>query len=118
MSLKGVFESLNEMAAKNRQNQPSLDLPSQVRFNILSVLLFLIPAGLGILLSMKIDNPLLAIAGIIIGATLAQSPKVAKQWERAVLLRFGKYIGLRGPGIFWIIPFMDSVSDWIDQRVM
>ncbi len=47
-----------------------------------------------------------------------QSPKVAKQWERAVVLRLGKYVGLRGPGIFWIIPFIDSVSDWIDQRVM
>jgi regulator of protease activity HflC (stomatin/prohibitin superfamily) len=47
-----------------------------------------------------------------------QSPKVAKQWERAVVLRLGRYIGLQGPGLFWIIPFVDSVSSWIDQRTI
>ena len=118
MSLKGVFNSLNEMAAKNGKYQPSLDLPSQVRFNILSLVLFLIPAGIGILVSTENKNPTVGIIGVLIGVILAQSPKVAKQWERAIVLRFGKYIGLRGPGIFWIIPFIDSVSDWIDQRVM
>jgi regulator of protease activity HflC (stomatin/prohibitin superfamily) len=48
----------------------------------------------------------------------AQAPKVAKQWESAVVLRLGRYIGLRGPGLFWIIPFVDSVSAWVDQRVI
>jgi regulator of protease activity HflC (stomatin/prohibitin superfamily) len=49
---------------------------------------------------------------------LAQSPKIARQWERAVVLRLGKYVGLRGPGLFWIIPFVDTISAWIDQRVI
>ena len=44
--------------------------------------------------------------------------KVADQWEKAVVLRFGKFNGLKGPGIFWIIPIADSISDWIDHRVM
>jgi len=47
-----------------------------------------------------------------------QSPKVAKQWERAVLLRLGRFAGLQGPGIFWILPFVDNVSSWIDQRTI
>ncbi|MDP4220143.1 MAG: SPFH domain-containing protein [Bacteroidota bacterium] len=118
MAFKSIIEALGEVASKNRQNQPSLDLPSQVRFNILSLILFLVPAGIGILVSSKADSPVIAIIGIVAGGILMQSPKVAKQWERGVVLRFGKYIGLRGPGIFWIIPFIDSVSDWIDQRVM
>jgi regulator of protease activity HflC (stomatin/prohibitin superfamily) len=43
---------------------------------------------------------------------------VAQQWERGVVLRLGRYTGLRGPGIFWVIPFFDKVSSWIDQRVV
>ena len=47
-----------------------------------------------------------------------QSPRVAQQWERAIVLRLGRFIGLRGPGLFWIVPFVDSVSSWIDQRTI
>jgi regulator of protease activity HflC (stomatin/prohibitin superfamily) len=47
-----------------------------------------------------------------------QSPRVAKQWERGVVLRLGRFIGLRGPGLFWIVPFVDTVSSWIDQRTI
>jgi regulator of protease activity HflC (stomatin/prohibitin superfamily) len=52
------------------------------------------------------------------GNLMSQSPKVARQWERAVVLRLGRYVGLRGPGLFWIIPFVDSVTAWVDQRVI
>jgi regulator of protease activity HflC (stomatin/prohibitin superfamily) len=44
--------------------------------------------------------------------------KVASQWEKAVVLRLGKFHGLRGPGVFWIIPIIDSTPAWIDHRVM
>ena len=44
--------------------------------------------------------------------------KVASQWEKAVILRLGKFHGLRGPGVFWIIPIIDSIPAWIDHRVM
>jgi len=118
MALGNFLNALGEAASKNKQNQMNFNFPSQVRFNILSVILFLASAGIGILVSKSADNPVFAIIGIAVGVILAQSPKVAKQWERAVVLRFGKYVGLHGPGIFWIIPFIDSVSDWIDQRVM
>jgi regulator of protease activity HflC (stomatin/prohibitin superfamily) len=63
-------------------------------------------------------NPAGAIVGVLLGLFLAQSPKIARQWERAVVLRLGKYVGLRGPGLFWIFPFVDSISAWIDQRVI
>ncbi len=45
------------------------------------------------------------------------SVKIANQWERALVLRFGKYQGLRGPGLFFIIPIVDSVTQYVDQRV-
>jgi regulator of protease activity HflC (stomatin/prohibitin superfamily) len=44
--------------------------------------------------------------------------KVASQWEKAVVLRLGKFHGLRGPGVFWIIPIIDFIPSWIDHRVM
>ena len=44
--------------------------------------------------------------------------KVANQWEKAVILRFGRFTALKGPGLFWIIPIVDTVTEWIDHRVM
>jgi len=44
--------------------------------------------------------------------------KIARQWEKAVVLRMGKFRALRGPGLFWIIPVFDTISNWIDHRVM
>jgi regulator of protease activity HflC (stomatin/prohibitin superfamily) len=44
--------------------------------------------------------------------------KVANQWEKAVVLRFGKFLGLKGPGLFWIVPIVDNIAEWIDHRVM
>jgi regulator of protease activity HflC (stomatin/prohibitin superfamily) len=58
------------------------------------------------------------VAGVVLGGLLSLSPKVAKQWERAVVLRLGRFSDLKGPGLFWIIPLMDSLADWIDQRVI
>jgi regulator of protease activity HflC (stomatin/prohibitin superfamily) len=44
--------------------------------------------------------------------------KIASQWEKGVVLRLGKFRCLSGPGMFWIIPIVDSVTIWIDHRVM
>ena len=41
-------------------------------------------------------------------SSLMQSPRIAQQWERAVVLRLGRFVGLRGPGLFWIVPFVDT----------
>jgi regulator of protease activity HflC (stomatin/prohibitin superfamily) len=54
---------------------------------------------------------------ILIGFLCMYSIRVAQQWEKAILLRLGKYRGLRGPGLFWVMPFIDTVPAWIDQRV-
>ena len=52
-----------------------------------------------------------------LGVIFMYSLRVAQQWEKGVLLRLGKFRGLRGPGVFWVMPFIDSVPAWIDQRV-
>ena len=88
------------------------------RLNVVSAVAFLAPAALGALATLMTLNPVGVIVGVVLGFLLAQSPKIARQWERAVVLRLGKFIGLRGPGLFWIIPFVDNISSWIDQRVI
>jgi regulator of protease activity HflC (stomatin/prohibitin superfamily) len=57
------------------------------------------------------------IASIVVGILLLFGLKIARQWERAVVLRFGKFAGLRGPGLFAIFPIVETVSHLIDQRV-
>ena len=54
----------------------------------------------------------------LIGTYLMFALKVANQWEKAVVLRLGRFNGLKGPGMFWIIPIMDTVTSWIDHRVV
>ena len=54
----------------------------------------------------------------LVGTYTLYALKIASQWEKAVVLRLGKFHGLRGPGIFWIIPIVDTIPSWIDHRVM
>ena len=58
------------------------------------------------------------VAGLAIAMLTLAAIKVADQWERVVVLRLGKYLSLRGPGLFFIIPIIDSVPFWIDTRVI
>jgi regulator of protease activity HflC (stomatin/prohibitin superfamily) len=55
---------------------------------------------------------------VLVGTYMLYALKVASQWEKAVVLRLGKFHGLRGPGLFWIIPIIDTIPSWIDHRVM
>lgn len=56
-------------------------------------------------------------AGIILAWFMETSIRVVDQWEKAVVLRMGKFKGLKGPGFFFIIPVMDRICDYIDQRL-
>lgn len=61
---------------------------------------------------------LYVIPFLLIGFTLLFSLKIAQQWEKAVVLRFGKFRALKGPGVFWLLPVIDQTPRWIDHRVM
>jgi regulator of protease activity HflC (stomatin/prohibitin superfamily) len=100
---------------ETRSNFPASTAP---RLNFIAALAFIAPAALGALATVMTWSPFGVIIGVLLGLLLAQSPKIARQWERAVVLRLGKFVGLRGPGLFCIIPFVDSISTWIDQRVI
>src|SRR5437016_3538173 len=90
----------------------------QMRANVVSVTIVLFAAVIGIAGTVRAQNPAPLGLWLVIGLLLAQSPKVAKQWERAVVLRLGKYRDLKGPGLFWVVPFIDAISSYIDQRVV
>lgn len=53
-----------------------------------------------------------------LGVYLLFAVKVASQWEKAIVLRLGKFQRMSGPGLFWIVPIIDSTPTWIDHRVM
>jgi len=106
---------MSESLIRTRSGVPATEMP---RVNVVSAVVFFIPLLLGVLATWLTFNPAGVIVGIVLGALLFQAPKVARQWERAVVLRLGKYVGLRGPGLFWIVPFVDQVSTWVDQRVI
>src|SRR5580765_4498980 len=88
------------------------------RLNVIAALILLGSIALGLVGTVAAGNPIPAIAMTVIGLILMQAARVAKQWERAVVLRLGRFIGLRGPGLFWVVPFIDRISSWIDQRTI
>ena len=93
-------------------------VPSGTRVNFLSAVLTLGVAavgGVGLLLAHSVAA---IVTGAVLGLVAGMAPQVAQQWERAVVLRMGRFDGLRGPGLFWRIPFVDSVTAWVDQRVI
>jgi len=106
---------------KSKSRKRASAKPAQqvdVRVNVISIIILLASIGSGVAASAAQRSPHGIIIGVVLGVILMQSPKVARQWERAVVLRLGKYQGLRGPGLFWIVPFIDTVTSWIDQRVI
>jgi regulator of protease activity HflC (stomatin/prohibitin superfamily) len=88
------------------------------RINVVAVAILLGSMVIGILASAPAGNPIPLLVMVLAGIVLMQSPRVAEQWERAIVLKLGRFVGLRGPGLFWIVPFVDRVSSWIDQRTI
>jgi regulator of protease activity HflC (stomatin/prohibitin superfamily) len=88
-----------------------------VPLNRVAVTAFLVCLLAGFLLAALIKNPVPLIAGILLGLYLLFSIKVVQQWEKVALLRLGRYVGLRGPGWFHMVPVFETISHYIDQRV-
>jgi regulator of protease activity HflC (stomatin/prohibitin superfamily) len=93
----------------------SLRLP---RLNVIAVAILFIFVAAGVLASLTTGSVVPGVLIAIAGVFLMQSPRVAEQWERGVVLRLGRFVGLKGPGLFWIVPFVERVSSWIDQRTI
>ena len=85
--------------------------------NPVSALIFIVFVG-GAALSLFARMPLgVTIVLALIGIFLGYSVKMAQQWEKAVVLRLGKLQAIKGPGLFILVPIIDQVATWIDQRI-
>jgi hypothetical protein len=86
--------------------------------NPISITVFIVMFGLtGWLFYLEYLNVPAAIILTIVSIMIARSIHIADQWEKAIVLRMGKFNGLKGPGIFMIVPILDKVDKFIDQRV-
>ena len=87
------------------------------KFNNVGVTVFLLCIACGVAVAKLMNMPLAALAGAIAGLYLLFAIVVVDQWEKVAVLRFGRYRGLRGPGLFLIIPVVETLSRYVDQRV-
>jgi regulator of protease activity HflC (stomatin/prohibitin superfamily) len=105
------------------QKKPSKDYDphiSGIAATIFGVFIVLAIIGV-IIMDGQVNAGLIGLyvsAMTLIGTYILFALKVASQWEKAVLLRLGKFHSLRGPGPFWIVPIVDTTPAWIDHRVM
>jgi len=90
--------------------------PRTVQISTVGKAVFLICEALGIASSVLYKRPEPALIALVIGLYFLFAIRVAEQWEKAAVLRLGRYIGLRGPGMFMIVPVIDHISVYVDQR--
>ena len=92
--------------------------------NPIGIALFLLILTAGLVASAltgQLDRnavPWYLIITFALGFIVLFSLKIANQWEKAIVLRFGKFSRLAGPGMFWIVPLVETIPSWIDHRVM
>jgi regulator of protease activity HflC (stomatin/prohibitin superfamily) len=95
------------------------------RSSSFALFLFSLIVAIGIALAYATYNPAAPVAsgvflvlGFLLASIVAASVRVASPWERAIVLRLGRFRALRGPGLFAIIPIIDTIPYWIDVRVI
>jgi regulator of protease activity HflC (stomatin/prohibitin superfamily) len=86
-------------------------------FNSVGVTMLLICFIAGLVAAKLADMPLIAVFAGLAGLYFLFAIVVVDQWEKVAVLRFGRYRGLRGPGLFLIVPIVDTLSRYVDQRV-
>ena len=94
------------------------DVSTAPRLNVVAIAILLGSLAIGLAAARATGDLMPLVIMAVVGLVLMPAPRIAQQWERAVVLRFGRFIGLRGPGLFWVVPFADRVSTWIDQRTI
>jgi regulator of protease activity HflC (stomatin/prohibitin superfamily) len=90
---------------------------ANLQYNRVAITAFVISVMAGFFLSAITKGPTPLLIGIFVGLYLLHAIKVVSQWEKVALLRVGHYVGLRGPGLFFIVPVLEKLSPYVDQRV-
>lgn len=92
-------------------------MPSKIELNGSAVSAFILCAALAAVVSFAFARPLPALLLLAIGLYLLFAIRIVRQWEAVAVLRFGKFLKLQGPGLFLLVPVMDTLSPFVDQRV-
>jgi regulator of protease activity HflC (stomatin/prohibitin superfamily) len=112
-----------------QEKQPAkstLQLQPEIRTNRAAVFVLVVLMILSALIAIYMSSVNVRLAWIIgeivvlnlIGIYVLAAFRIANQWEKAIVLRLGRFVGLKGPGSFWIVPIVDTIPTWIDHRVM
>ena len=88
-----------------------------MRLSSIGVLLFVVLLAAGAGVAAATDSRIPLAAGALVGLYFLFAIRIADQWERVAVLRFGRFVGLRGPGLFYMTPIVDRLSRYVDQRV-
>jgi regulator of protease activity HflC (stomatin/prohibitin superfamily) len=119
-------EKMNISTIGNKKTQKkNSGEPDNIRINGIALTIFFVFATIAVvgaaLMDGKVTDWVIAVFAtslLLVGFLFLFSLKVAQQWEKAIVLRLGKFRGLRGPGVFWVLPLIDLTPSWIDHRVM
>jgi regulator of protease activity HflC (stomatin/prohibitin superfamily) len=87
------------------------------QINGVAITLFVLCSAAGIGVTQAVHHPAPGVVGVLAGLYLLFAIKIVQQWEKVAVLRLGKYLGLRGPGLCHIVPIIDTLSPYVDQRV-
>ena len=95
---------------------------ARIGYNIIGLVILILGTCVTAVMATLYVEPLVLRCGIFAGGIAASfvfslAPRVAEQWEKSVVLRLGRFVGLKGPGLFWIVPLIDRVALWVDLRV-
>jgi len=113
-----VEQTLTQLQAKSETASPGFNAVAVTIF----VLLMVTSAAAAAFLAFQEASAGWIVAELLalnlVGLYVLMAFRIANQWEKAVVLRLGRFIGLRGPGPFWIVPIVDTIPAMVDHRVM
>jgi regulator of protease activity HflC (stomatin/prohibitin superfamily) len=114
---RAAAEPRSSSSSERRHRESEKDLKARRYVSGVSLLAFFLSLAAGGIAAGITGSPFPFVAAVLVGVFLLFALKVANQWERAVVLRFGRFVGLKGPGLFVLIPIVDEISQLVDQRV-
>jgi regulator of protease activity HflC (stomatin/prohibitin superfamily) len=116
-----MLPNISSTVKRDKNNPFASHQVSPIGFFLFFVIVILAVILSAVLDYYKVSDGIISIAVIpfiLLALYILAALKMANQWEKAVVLRMGKFHNLRGPGMFWIVPVVDSITSWIDHRVM
>ena len=109
-----VYPAIFRARSSKYEEAPMIRLK---QFNQVALLVFVVCLLAGGFVSKYTNSPWPTVLGALVGVYFLLAIKVVDQWEKVAVLRFGRYRGLRGPGLVLILPILETLSRYVDQRV-